>query len=79
MELVFALKKGVASSSLAASVVELEQAEGVIMVNMEGSFPVEPKDKAHARHIYECIELESSTFSVCPGYLNGISLFRGSV
>ena len=48
MELVSALKEGATSNSLAAPVVKSEQVEGVIVVDVEGSFPGEPKDKASA-------------------------------
>ena len=48
MEFIFALKEGTASSSLDASVVKMEQAEGVFVVNVEGTFPCKPKDKVPA-------------------------------
>ena len=48
VELVSVLKEGAASSSLVAPVVKPAQAEGVVVVDVEGSFPGGPKDKALA-------------------------------
>ena len=45
---VSALKEGAASSSLAPLVVKTDQAESVFVVDVEGAFPSEPREKAPA-------------------------------
>ena len=47
-ELVPALKEGATSTSLATHVVKTEQAVGVFVVDVEGTFPSEPKEKVPA-------------------------------
>ena len=46
VELVFTLKEGGTSSSLATFVLKPKQAEGVVVMDVEGSFSGEPKDYA---------------------------------
>lgn len=48
LELVFALKKGTTFSSLAPFIVNTDQAEGVFVVDVEGTFLGEPKKKVLA-------------------------------
>lgn len=47
VKLVFALKEDVGSSLLAASMVKIELAKGVFVVDVERHFPSEPKENVH--------------------------------
>ena len=51
MELVSALKEGATSSLLATLVVKPEQAEGVVVVDVERSFPSEPEIRLPRPHL----------------------------
>lgn len=48
VELVFTLIDGTTSNILAAHVVKTEEAEGVFVVDVEGTFPSEPKERVPA-------------------------------
>lgn len=70
-----ALKEGIASSLLGVPVVKLEAPEKTLVMDVEEVFLGDSKEKALTSASVS--GFSSSTFLLCPAYIDSFSLFGG--